>query len=191
MRLEPLRPDHADGLLQAATGRDTYGFTFVPSTPEEAADYVEAGLARAAAREQVPFAQIRLADEQIVGHTSLCILRYRDGRTDPFAAEIGWTWLAASAQRTGINTESKLLLMTYAFDEWGVVRLDLKTDARNQRSWTAIERLGARFEGVLRNWQPSFARGEEDGYRDSAIFSVTAAEWPAVRDRLRALLARD
>jgi RimJ/RimL family protein N-acetyltransferase len=189
VRLEPLRPDHADGLLQAATERDTYDFTSVPNDRAEAMAYIEAGLARAQAREQLPFAQVRLADEQIVGHTSLCTLRYRDRATAPYAAEIGWTWLAASAQRTGINTESKLLLMTYAFDTWRVVRLDLKTDARNERSRTAIARLGATFEGVLRNWQPSFASGEEDGYRDSAIFSVTDAEWPAVKHRLRGLLA--
>jgi RimJ/RimL family protein N-acetyltransferase len=189
VRLEPLTLEHADGLLQAATERDSYGFTFVPSNRTEAEGYIAAGLARAAAREQLPFAQVRTADGQVVGHTSLCTLRYREGSVSPYAAEIGWTWLASSAQRTGINTESKLLLMTHAFEEWGVVRLDLKTDARNRRSWAAIERLGATFEGVLRNWQPSFATGEADSYRDSAIFSVIDAEWPAVKAGLQSRLA--
>lgn len=106
----------------------------------------------------------------------------------PFAVEVGGTWLAASAQRTAVNTEAKLLLLAHAFDTWGVVRVDLKTDARNERSRAAIERLGARFEGVLRRWQPSQVAGEEDGYRDSAIYSVLDTEWPSVRANLAARL---
>lgn len=97
--------------------------------------------------------------------------------------------LAASAQRTGINAEAKLLLITHAFAELCAVRVDLKTDARNQRSRRAIERLGARFEAMLRNWSPSHAVGEEGRLRDSAIFSVTDAEWPAVKSALTARIA--
>jgi RimJ/RimL family protein N-acetyltransferase len=189
VRLEPLTLDHADALVEAAgPDRSTYGFTFVPRNRQEAADYIEAGRGRRARGEQLPYAQIRMADDRLVGHTSLCTLRYRDGVAVPYAAEIGWTWLAPSAQRSGINTEAKLLLMTYAFETWRVARLDLKTDARNDRSRRAIERLGARFEGVLRNWQPSFVPGEEDGYRDSAIFSIVTAEWPVVKHHLQSLL---
>jgi RimJ/RimL family protein N-acetyltransferase len=106
----------------------------------------------------------------------------------PYAVEVGGTWLAHFAQRTGINVEAKLLLFTYAFETLGLARVDLKTDARNQRSRRAIERLGARFEGVLRNWSPSWAPGEAGRLRDSAMFSVVEAEWPEVRARLHAVL---
>jgi RimJ/RimL family protein N-acetyltransferase len=116
-------------------------------------------------------------------------LRYRDDEALPFAVEIGGTWLGQGAQRSGINTEAKYLLLRYAFEEWGVARVDLKTDARNARSWSAIERIGATFEGVLRNWQPSLVTGEETQYRDSAIFSITSDEWPEVRRHLETLLA--
>jgi hypothetical protein len=111
------------------------------------------------------------------------------GRQDLCAIEVGWTWLAASAQGTGINLEAKLLLFTYAFETLGVVRVDLKTDARNERSRRAIERLGARFEGILRRWSPSRAPGEEGMLRDSAIFSVIAEEWPTVKSALTIRLA--
>lgn len=89
-----------------------------------------------------------------------------------------------------MNTESKYLLFRHAFEVWGVARVDLKTDARNRRSRAAIESVGARFEGVLRNWSRSWAPGEEGLLRDSAIFSVTAEEWPDVRERLEARIAR-
>jgi RimJ/RimL family protein N-acetyltransferase len=104
--------------------------------------------------------------------------------------EIGGTFLAASAQRTGINTEAKLLLLEHAFDVLGVGRVDLKTDARNDRSRNAMLRIGATFEGVLRNWQPSLVPGEEGLLRDSALYSITDREWPEVREHLASLTAR-
>ena len=107
------------------------------------------------------------------------------GREFPDAVEIGGTWLSASAQRTGANTDAKLLMLTHAFDVWGVQRVDLKTDARNARSRAAIERLDARLDGVMRNWQPSLVPGEEGQPRDSALYSIIPSEWPAIRDRLR------
>ena len=100
--------------------------------------------------------------------------------------EIGGTWLAASAQRTGANTDAKLLMLTHAFDVWDVQRLDLKTDARNARSRAAIERLGAQLDGVMRNWQPSYVPGEGGLPRDTALYSIIPSEWPAIRDRLQA-----
>ena len=106
------------------------------------------------------------------------------------AVEIGWTWLGASAQRSGINVESKLLLFTYAFEQLKVARVDIKTDARNERSRLAIQGLGAHFEGVLRSWSESWAPGEEGRLRDSAMYSVVAAEWPACRKHLEDRLAR-
>ena len=111
-------------------------------------------------------------------------------RDDVCAVEIGWTWLAASAQRTGINAEAKLLLLEFAFETMNVARVDIKTDARNERSRRAIVGIGATFEGVLRQWSPSRVPGEEGLMRDSAMFSVIAAEWPRVQAALQARLGR-
>ncbi|GAA3315113.1 GNAT family N-acetyltransferase [Nonomuraea dietziae] len=178
VRLEPLAMDHASELAQAAEeDRSSYAFTLVPR-----ADEVEAYLQAQLSREGLtPFAQIRLQDGKAVGCTAFWDPRYWPGRQDLRAVEVGWTWLAASAQGTTINAEAKLLLFTHAFEVLGVTRVDLKTDARNQRSRRAMERLGATFEGVLRRWSPSWAPGEEGLLRDSAMFSVIATEWPAVK----------
>jgi N-acetyltransferase len=186
VRLEPLAMRHAPNLARAAEeDRSSYEFTVVPRATE-----VEAYLAAQFARDGLtPFAQVRMSDGMAVGCTAFCEPRTWPDRPDLCAIEVGWTWLAASAQRSGINVEAKLLLFTYAFETLGVARVDLKTDARNQRSRRAIERLGARFEGVLRNWSPSRAPGEAGMLRDSAMFSVVAAEWPAVKSALGARLA--
>ncbi|GAA2672895.1 GNAT family N-acetyltransferase [Nonomuraea recticatena] len=187
VRLEPLTMDHAPELAQAAEeDRSSYAFTLVPR-----ADEVEAYLRAQLSREGLtPFAQIRLQDGKAVGCTAFWDPRYWPGRQDLRAVEVGWTWLAASAQGTTINAEAKLLLFTHAFEVLGVTRVDLKTDARNQRSRRAMERLGATFEGVLRRWSPSWAPGEAGLLRDSAMFSVIATEWPAIKtamlDRLLA-----
>jgi RimJ/RimL family protein N-acetyltransferase len=95
--------------------------------------------------------------------------------------EIGYTWLAASAQRTRCNTEAKFLLLQHAFETWEVHRVTIRTDERNQRSRAAIARLGAHFEGIRRAEKP----GADGSVRDSAMFSIIAAEWPAIRARLR------
>jgi N-acetyltransferase len=137
----------------------------------------------------IPFAQVRQADGRAVGCTAYWDQRLWPGRDDLRAIEVGFTWLSASAQGTGINTEAKLLLLSHAFDSLGVARVDIKTDARNVRSRRAIEALGATFEGVLRSWSMSWAPGEEGRLRDSAMYSVIAQEWDAVRTRLTARLA--
>lgn len=191
VRLEPLSLDHVDGLCRAAAEqRDTYGYTLVPDGEEHTRAYVQSLVDLAAAGEMVPFAQVRVADDAPVGATRFFTMRYRDGAPLPYALEIGGTWLAASAQRTGINTEAKLLLCAHAFEVWQVGRVEIRTDARNQRSREAIAGLGATFEGVLRCWQPSHVAGEEDRLRDSAMFSIIAREWPEVRQRLRDRLDR-
>jgi N-acetyltransferase len=187
VRLEPLSGGHVPGLSRAAEeGRSAYGWTLVPRAGE-VAGYVAAQLTRPGL---TPFAQIRLSDGAAVGCTAYWQPRTWPESDDLYAIEIGWTWLAASAQRTGINAEAKLLLLAHAFETLQLARVDLKTDARNQRSRQAIEGIGARFEGVLRNWGPSHAPGEEGRLRDSAMFSVTAAEWPDVKARLAARLAQ-
>jgi RimJ/RimL family protein N-acetyltransferase len=136
----------------------------------------------------VPFAQVSVQSDRAVGVTRFMTLRRREEDDRPFAAEIGGTWLGAQFQRTGINSEAKLLLLGYAFEVWNVARVDLKSDARNERSRAAILRLGATFEGVLRQWQPSLVVGEEGLYRDTAMFSVTQEEWPGVREHLKTLV---
>jgi RimJ/RimL family protein N-acetyltransferase len=146
-------------------------------------------LAAQFARDGLTLAQVRVRDGMAVGCTAYLEARTWPDRPGLRAIEIGWTWLAASAQSTGINAEAKLLLFTYAFETLGVVRVDLRTDARNQRSRRAIERIGARFEGVLRSWSPSRAPREEGMLRDSAMFSVLAVEWPDVKAALGARVA--
>ena len=190
VRLEPLEHRHAADLAVAAEeDRDTYAFTWVPRADEVAA-YVDAQLARAATGRLAPYAQVSLATGRVVGATSYWEPRFwlSDDQLD--AVEVGFTWLARSAQGTGVNAEAKLLLFRHAFEKWGVARVDLKTDARNSRSRAAIESVGARFEGVLRNWSRSWAPGEDGRLRDSAIYSVTAEEWPECRGRLEARVAR-
>lgn len=190
VRLEPLTVDHAEDLrLAAEEDRSAYGFTTVPRA-WQIEEYLSAHFERAEGGKMAPFAQIRRADGRAVGCTAYWNPRSWPGRSDLCAVEVGWTWLAASAQRTGINVEAKLLLMEHAFESMGVARVDLKTDARNQRSRQAIEGLGATFEGVLRSWSESHAPGEDGNLRDSAMFSVIAADWPTVKHRLRIRLDR-
>ncbi|MFF4034156.1 GNAT family N-acetyltransferase [Streptomyces sviceus] len=189
VRLEPLDHGHtADLAVAAEEHRGTYAYTWVPRA-HEVGDYVDAQLARAATGRLAPYAQVSVVSGRAVGATSFWEPRCwrSDDRLD--AVEVGFTWLAASAQGTGINAEAKLLLFRHAFEGWGVSRVDLKTDARNARSRAAIESVGARFEGVLRNWSRSWAPGEDGLLRDSAIFSVTAEEWPGCRGRLEERVA--
>jgi RimJ/RimL family protein N-acetyltransferase len=184
VRLEPLDHRHADDLARAAeTDRSTYEFTWVP-TADEVGDYIDAQLGRAATGKLAPYAQISMASGRAIGATS-----YWDPRLWPdgerlCAVEVGFTWLASFAQGTGVNAEAKYLLFRHAFETWNVARVDLKTDARNSRSRAAIESAGAKFEGVLRNWSASWAPGEQGRLRDSAIFSITAAEWPEAKAHL-------
>lgn len=184
VRLEPLEQRHTAELAVAAEeNRQTYDFTWVPRA-HEVGDYVDAQLARAATGTLAPYAQISLASGLAVGATSYWEPRSWRSDEQLDAVEVGFTWLAGSAQGTGINAEAKLLLFRHAFTQWGVSRVDLKTDARNTRSRAAIASVGARFEGVLRNWSRSWAPGEDDRLRDSAIFSITAEEWPRCERRL-------
>nr|WP_053848848.1 GNAT family protein [Streptomyces sp. NRRL B-24085] len=189
VRLEPLDHGHtADLAVAAEENRGTYAYTWVPRA-DEVGDYVDAQLARAATGRLVPYAQVSVATGRAVGATSFWEPRCWRSEDRLDAVEVGFTWLAASAQGTGINAEAKLLLFRHAFETWGVLRVDLKTDARNARSRAAIQSVGARFEGVLRNWSRSWAPGEDGLLRDSAIFSVTAEEWPQCRGRLEERVA--
>ncbi len=183
--LTPLSFDDATGLLVAATeDRDSFGFTSVPDSEEHMVAALRSLLADQDKLEALPFTTRSRTSGQIVGMTRFLNLRWWFGREYPDAAEIGGTFLAASAQRTRINAEAKLLMLRHAFDVWGVRRVDLKTDERNHRSRRAIEGLGARLEGVLRNWQPSLVAGEEGQGRGSAMYSILPTVWPGVGERL-------
>ena len=189
VRLAPLERGYAAALADAANeDRSSYGFTLVPDDEASMSRYIDDLLAQWRDGEAVPFVQLDATRGRPVGVTRYLTLRWRGGSEVPFAVEIGGTWLAGSAQRSAINTEAKLLLLTHAFDSWRVGRVDFKTDARNARSRTAISRLGATFEGVLRHWQPSYVAGEAGALRDSAMYSVLDDEWPVVRARLEGQL---
>jgi RimJ/RimL family protein N-acetyltransferase len=129
----------------------------------------------------------------VVGCTRFCeifVWQWPPGATHqrrgvPDVTDIGFTWLSASAQRSPVNTEAKLLMLTHAFEVWKVHRVALQTDVRNTRSRAAIERIGGRLDGILRADRP----GADDTVRTSARFSILASEWPEVRDRLAARLA--
>jgi RimJ/RimL family protein N-acetyltransferase len=193
--LEPLSTDHVEALLRAASGtRDSFLLTRVPATREDARAYVETALQEQARAVSVPFATRDVRSGRpgvVVGSTRfMAIERWawpapRASLDRPAgcadAVEIGSTWLAPEAQRTAINTHAKLLMLTHAFEAWAVRRVMLKTDARNVRSRTAIERIGARFDGVLRAHMPGF----DGAVRDTAYYSILASEWPAVKTLLQ------
>jgi RimJ/RimL family protein N-acetyltransferase len=196
VRLEPLTGAHVGPLLGAAGGpRDTYAFTLVPATVGEMERYVAAALRDRDAGRALPFATVDRATGQVVGSTRFGNIEYwawppgnpnQRGPELPDVVEIGWTWLAATAQRTALNTEAKLLMLTHAFETWRVHRVSLMTDARNMRSRNAILRLGARFDGVLRAHRVASDRQ----IRDTAAFSILDAEWPEVKGNLENRLGR-
>ena len=194
VRLEPLLHQHIDALVDAAAERSTYGWTTVPAGRAAMERYVDGLLADHAAARVLPFAQVDRHSGQAVGCTRFLSLQWFAGRVEPDEVEIGGTWLAAAAQRTGINSEAKLLLLGHAFDALGVWRVQICTDSNNTRSRAAIERLGATFEGVLRNHRLRQGdSGNPDGGvhpRHTACYSITAEDWPAVRAGLHGRLAR-
>lgn len=190
VRLEPLGHQHAPDLAVACEeDRDTYAFTWVPRAAE-VGQYIDAQLARGEAGKLAPYAVVEKATGRAVGATAYWDPRPWPDGTGLCAVEIGFTWLAGSAQGRGINAEAKLLLFEHAFTKLGAARVDLKTDARNLRSRAAIESVGGRFEGVLRRWSRSWAPGEDGHLRDSAMYSIVAEEWPERRERLTARVAR-
>ena len=196
IRLEPLGHPHVDGLVAAsADDASLYRWSPVPRSRAEAMRYVDTALAWREAGSAVPFAIVRVDDGIVIGSTRFFDLERwgwpaghaRHGREAPDTCEIGYTWLARSAIRTPANTEAKLLMLTYAFETWQVLRICLHTDVRNQRSRAAIERIGGKFEGILR----SHRMAADYIARDSARFSIVAAEWPEVQRRLSELLLRN
>lgn len=179
VQLEPLRLDHVDGLCEH--GLDPALWRWIPTRVETPADmraYVEAALADQARGVALPFVIRDRSSGQIVGNTRFGNISAADRRL-----EIGWTWVAACQQRTGVNTEAKTLLLTHAFETLGAHRVELKTDALNETSRQAIARLGAVQEGIFRRHMIC-ASGR---VRDTVYFSIIDSEWPAVKARLAAM----
>lgn len=195
VRLEPLEHRHIEGLAEAA-GSDSvlYQWSPVPQGNDQATSYVETALAWRDAAAAVPFAIVRPDTGGVIGSTRFFnIERWawplghaRHGRSAPDACEIGYTWFNRSAIRTPANTESKLLMLTHAFESWEVLRVCFHADVRNQRSRAALERIGGKFEGVLR----AHRMAADFIARDSARYSIVAGEWVEVKERLRGLMRR-
>jgi RimJ/RimL family protein N-acetyltransferase len=177
----------------SAADPSLYRWSPVPQGKDEAASYIETALAWKEAGAAVPFAIIRLDDGNVIGSTRFWNIEYWSwpqshplhGRLTPDACEIGYTWLTRSAIRTAANTESKLLMLAHAFEVWEVLRVCFHTDVRNERSRAALARIGGQFEGILR----SHRMAADYIPRDSARFSILAAEWPSVKERLQKKVA--
>jgi N-acetyltransferase len=194
VRLEPLQLEHAPILLELAreAGAD-FALTSVPNTLEEMTKYVETVVGLRSQQLALPFATFSRAQNRFVGSTRMANLEYWPWKPDhpmrktdgtPDALEIGWTWLVPSAQRSGVNTEAKLLMLEHAFEALQVRRVTLKTDSRNERSRNAMLRIGATFEGIIRNHVPA----SDGGIRHSAMYSILDTEWASVKTHLQTLL---
>ncbi|WP_327256191.1 GNAT family N-acetyltransferase [Streptomyces sp. NBC_01244] len=185
VRLEPLEIRHHDGLCEAVRDGSLWelAVTIVPH-PDDVRGFIEDAVAARAAGTQIPYATVDAATGRVIGSTRLMVINTANRRL-----EIGWTFLAASWQRSGANAEAKLLMLTHAFEAMGMNRVELLTDVRNEKSRAAITRIGAKHEGVLRHHMVM-----RDGWiRDTAVYSITRPEWPDVKrgllDRLAARTA--
>jgi N-acetyltransferase len=180
IRLEPLRPEHAAALLEAGKAPEIWDWMPArPLTPPAMDAWISKALAAQAQGREYPFTVVRAGDDRIIGST-----RYLEVQEDDRTVEIGWTWYSPDAWGGAVNPEAKFLLMRHAFEDWRAIRVALKTDINNVHSQAAIKKLGARFEGTLRN-----QRIRPDGsYRDTVMFSIIESEWPAVKTRLQARL---
>jgi len=182
IRLEPLTPAHEHGLRAAAADGELWQlwYTSVPA-PDETRRYIDTALEGLAAGHRMPWAVVRRSTGDVIGCTS-----YHDIAPVVDRVEIGWTWYAQRAQRTGVNTTCKLLLLTHAFDALGCAVVGLRTDNFNFTSQRAIEALGAKKDGVIRHHHPR----RDGSARDTVMFSIMAHEWPDVRRHLQLRLER-
>ncbi len=196
--LELMNIEHSDQLFEAASeDRATYSYTNVPNGREDVERYVDSALNAYSKGRELPFVVRHIETGRIVGTTRFLALEVFSwpppwppdvgtgplptDKNPPTVAEIGSTWYSASSQRTGVNTECKLLMLSYAFDSWRTIRVTLKTDARNVRSRSAIQRIGATFEGIRRAHVPA----NDGSIRDTAYYSIVDEEWPTVRKKLQ------
>ena len=178
--LEPLKLEHVPELCDVGLDSELWKWTIADICDEAAmAAYVRSALADQEKGISVPFVTREIATGKIVGST-------RFGNIDAANkhVEIGWTWVAPERQRTYVNTEAKLLMLSHAFDVWKCIRVEFKTDALNEKSRNAIERLGAKQEGIFRNHMIT----DSGRFRDSVYFSIIESEWPAIKSRLESRL---
>jgi RimJ/RimL family protein N-acetyltransferase len=182
VRLEPLRADHLADLTLVALDPAIWRWTIMgPQDEPGLRRWLETALANGEAGTERAFATIDRATGRAIGSS-----RYLSIVPEHRRLEIGWTWVGSDYQRTGANREAKLLQLTHAFETLGAIRVEFKTHARNERSRTALAGIGATFEGVFRNHMIM----PDDSIRHSAYFSVITDEWPAIKERLIASLAR-
>jgi N-acetyltransferase len=189
VRLEPLSVDHVPALVAAANeDRASFRFSTAPSTEAAMLAWVRDALTGQDAGRELPFATHSHAHGRIVGSTRFYDLEFwrwpaeapHPRGDQPDACLVGYSWLAASVQRTACNTEAKLLMLSHAFEVWEMHRVAFRIDSRNERSRASVERLGARFEGIRR----AERLGADGAVRDSAFYSILAPEWPAIKQRL-------
>ena len=177
VRLEPLKIEHLDALCEVGLVEELW--RLIPTrvdSREAMKKYIETALAEQGRGVSLPFVTIDKTLDQIVGST-------RFGNIDPknLRAEIGWTWISPQWQRTRINTEAKLLMLTHAFETWKCIRVELKTDALNEKSRNAILRLGAKEEGIFRRHMIT----DTGRVRDTVYYSILDSEWQAVKEKLQ------
>jgi RimJ/RimL family protein N-acetyltransferase len=182
VRLEPLRAEHLDGLAEVAFDPALWQYTLARPVDRDSLEaWLRTALDNADAGTELPFATVDRASGRAIGST-----RYLNIVPEHRRYEIGWTWIATSAQRTGANREAKLLQLTHGFEDLGANRIEFKTDSLNEKSRNALLGIGASFEGIFRNHMV-MADGR---LRHSAYYSVTREDWPAVKSRLIELLDR-
>ena len=181
VRLEPMRVDHLPALCKVGLDESLWRWTAnLVKDEKDLEGYVRAALADQALGTALPFVTVEAASGTVVGST-----RFGNIDTVNRKSEIGWTWVNPEWQRTAINTEAKLLMLTHAFETWKCIRVELKTDANNEKSRTAIARIGAVEEGILRNHMIT----QTGRFRDSVYFSIIDAEWMSVKADLTSKLA--
>jgi RimJ/RimL family protein N-acetyltransferase len=181
VRLEPLTLEHHAPLCKVALDPDLWQWTVTQiETPEELRAYIETALNEQAAGTALPFATIEKSSGRAVGST-----RFGNIDRENRHVEIGWTWVAREWQRTAINTEAKLLMLTHAFETLGCIRVELKTDSNNTRSRDAMRRIGATEEGTFRNHMIT----QSGRIRHTVYLSIIDSEWPAIKANLQAKLA--
>ena len=176
IRLEPMRPEHAAALLEAGRAPEIWEWMPArPLTPAAMDAWIAKALTAQLQGREYPFVVFRLAGGHVIGST-----RYLEVQEDDRTVEIGWTWYSPDSWGGVVNPEAKYLLMRHAFEDWHAIRVALKTDIKNVHSQAAIRKLGAHYEGTLRN-----QRIRPDGsYRDTVLFSLIDSEWPAVKAKL-------
>ena len=180
VRLEPMSRDHLDGIVAAASFEEIWTWLSVrPKGRDGFSRWIDVALAAQDAGTELPFTTIDRVTGEIVGSTRYLNISPRDRRL-----EIGWTWITPSRQRSVVNTEAKYLQLRHCFEELGCRRVELKTDARNEKSRNAMLRIGARFEGIARKQMLTF----DGSNRDNAWFAFVDDDWPAVKARLEEML---